>query len=220
MITAIVSTAVYLKPELLLDANGDAVTTKVNGEWAKTARLLGTATTATPAITHVAGGVYDISVTFSAIGYWSVEYSVTVDGETVFFDPVLVRVITAAQADPAAALSGVSVVTVSPIDTSNDRITLVRGDAYLNADGRAVAFTVTSPSLVGATATLVFRTYAGVEALSKAMTISGTTVRVDLTSVETAALTTGTPIYKYEVVATLSGGSTATLAQGVVWVQD
>lgn len=129
------------------------------------------------------------------------------------------EVITPAQADPAAALSARSLAVASAVAT-NLTITLVRGDDYLNADGRALAWSVSSPDLIGATVTLTIRTYAGVTVLDKAMTVSGTTVQVDLTAAETAALELGTPKYKYEIVADLAGETTATLATGTVWVVD
>lgn len=100
---AVVGVATYLASERVVDGDGDPVTTLVNGDWTKTAILLGTATTATPTITHRANGVYDISATFSVVGVWSVEYSVVVDGETILFEPQTVQVLTAAQADPLSS---------------------------------------------------------------------------------------------------------------------
>ena len=107
MITAVVNVVANLKAELLTDASGTPVTTKVNGDWTKAARLLGSATTTTPTITHKANGVYDIAFTPTAVGNWSVEYSVVVDGETVYFDPQFVQVIPAA-ADPAAIADAIA----------------------------------------------------------------------------------------------------------------
>jgi hypothetical protein len=100
-----VSTATYIGSERLVDATSTPVTTKVNTDWTKTATLLGTATTATPTITHRANGYYDISCTFPSVGVWSVEYSVVVDGSTVVFDPRTVQAFTAAQIDPVTALA-------------------------------------------------------------------------------------------------------------------
>ena len=106
MITAVVNVASYLEAALLLDAAGDPVTDKVDADWTKSAKLRGTATTATPTITHDANGVYDVLVTFPATGIWYVSYSVDVDGETARFGQTI-NVLPAA-ADPAALADAIA----------------------------------------------------------------------------------------------------------------
>ena len=126
---AIVGVTVHLKPELLLDfaSPPEPVTTKTNSDWTKTARLLGAATTATPTIAHAGGGYYDISFVPSAAGSWSVEYSVLVGTERVYFDPVLVDVLPAA-ADPAAIADALAAVqaTVDGVAAMTDVATSTR----------------------------------------------------------------------------------------------
>jgi hypothetical protein len=151
----VVNTAVYLKPQLVLDIDDAPVTTKVNGDWTKTARLLGASTTAVPTITHHANGYYDIAVTFPAVGNWSVEYSVVVDGVTVTFDPQLVEVLTAPQFDPVAYLAGASVTLVSPLSADGGTLTIYQGDSYAAAQTRQISWNLTGqPDLTTATVTL------------------------------------------------------------------
>lgn len=212
-----VNTAAHV-PLRITQFDGTAITGATTAAFSTppTAKLLPSgAATAAVTLTEIGGGWYSADFTPSAVGTWLVSWVYDADndgGETV-------RAVTAAQFDPAATLAA-SVVTVNAPVASDQTVRLVRGNAYLNADGRAVAWSVASPDLTGASATLTVKSYAGATVLSKAATIAGSTVRVNLTASETAALELGTPKYKYSLIATLSDGSPATLATGTVWVTD
>jgi hypothetical protein len=225
-----VNVATYLASERLLDADLVPVTTKVNGDWTKTATLLGTATTATPTITHRAGGIYDILATLTATGVWSVEYSVVVDGETILFDPQTVTVVTAAQADPAGSLSGSRYTTTSPIAQSG-LVTIVRGDDYNAADGvgRKLEWVEEDgdnwPDLTSATiafgAVNTLHTTQTITASGSVIVATGEekTVRVEVPASATATKTPGT--YKFTVRATLPTSSRkVTLVKGTLVLED
>lgn len=212
---AVVNQALTI-PMYFEDATG---TGKTGLTVAAAARLSGSTTTVSGTVTERTGGDYDAAITLTSVGTWLFKGSTMIDGDAALWTET-VEVVTAAQADPAASITASGTTVVNAVATSG-RITLVRGDDYLNADGRALSWTVSSPNLTGASATLTIRTYAGATVLAKAMTVVGaTTVRADLTHTETAAMALGTPAYTYEIVATLSGGGTATIASGTVWITD
>jgi hypothetical protein len=207
MSSAVVNVATSI-PITLYDADGVG---RAGLTVTSVARKAGSATTVSAtSVPDRSNGDYDALFTFPSVGTWRVTSTATIDGQTAT-DLTDVEVETAAQADPASVFQAGSISVATAVTPSTLRLTLIRGSDYLNADGTALAWTVTSPSLVGATATLRIFTYAGVTVISKAMTISGTTVRADLTSTETAALSLGTPAYKYTIIAVLSGGSHRTL---------
>ena len=97
-------------------------------------------------------------------------------------------------------------------------ISIIRGDDYLSADGRALTFGgATWPTLTGGTVALIMdingtpTSYAGV--------ITGAqSCYVELTDTQTALLTPGA--YDYDLQATLAGvdGSVITLVQGLLLV--
>lgn len=217
MSSGVINQLTYGELEAIRTAADDPATGLV---WTATATLVNDGTTtAALTLTEIGStGRYRPSFTPSAVGVWALEYSATIDGVTAYFGQS-VQVKTAAQFDPAASITASGVTVSSPVAT-DQTITLVRGDDYLNADGRAPSWSVSSPDLTGATVAFRIFTYAGATVLSKTMTNGVTTVRVDLTSSETAALSLGSPAYRYEIVATLADTSTATLVSGTVWVQD
>lgn len=229
-----VNTATYIASELLLDAGLSPVTDKINGDWTKTATLLGTATTATPTITHRANGYYDVLVTFPSVGVWSVEYSVVVNGETVRFDPKTVQVVTAAQFDPASDvrtvltdsraakidLIGSYAVSGPTTDLTSTDIELIRGSDYLTADGRARTWT--SDAWADLTdATISFVVTAGRTAVvSNTGTVVTPTgdavVSVELTGDDVDAIDATITITTYVLSAVLGTGGTVVLAKGEV----
>ncbi|MBM3957394.1 MAG: hypothetical protein FJ313_05015, partial [Gemmatimonadetes bacterium] len=112
--------------------------------------------------------------------------------------------------------------------------TIFRGDDYLEADGRALTFTISNysgPSLSGGTATLALITKANYDrglttsALSVTLTVTGTTTltcKADLTDTQTAALASNpnqAVTYIYQLRATTKGGSKITLGQGTLVVR-
>lgn len=98
------------------------------------------------------------------------------------------------------------------------RLELRRGNSCLAADGNAKTWSYTGPAI--ASATLTLRTFAGATVLQVPVTLAGETLSADLTIPQTMALALGTPIYRYEIEATLSAGGTSTLASGDVWTAD
>lgn len=105
----------------------------------------------------------------------------------------------------------------SPVGTDGDT-TIRRGDSYLDAVGRALVYqlqVVDSPDLTGLD--VVFRVN---EALEKAMTVvDEDTLKVDLTSMETAALTEDS--YAFEIEATVSvDDDVVTLLRATLTVED
>jgi len=153
-----------------LDTAGSLVTGKANGDFTKTAYLTSTpATTATVTVTTDSAitGEYPISFTPTAVGRWKVRVSCTHNGHTYRWEEVY-DVITAAQADPAAALADASTgikasilnaTTAGASDgtvlgallrigrgtayvtapvAETTAIEVRQGDDYLNADGRAL----------------------------------------------------------------------------------
>lgn len=231
---AVVNTVARLKPELLTDSSGMPVTTKVNGDWTKTARLLDGigATTATLTITHKASGYYDPSFTPTAVGNWSVEYSVVVDGETVYFDPQFVEVISTVHAallesglnaaDVARIrLIGSGTVSLSPTAADPSIVPITRGD------DETVSISEPDsgwPSLVSAqSVTLTLINRVGGIVLTVTGTVTSSTpgsqaVSFELTDTQTGSLRIGAAAYRFSAKAVLSNGDDETLAFGTVTV--
>jgi hypothetical protein len=105
----------------------------------------------------------------------------------------------------------------SPVLT-NGRITLVKGDDYKNADGRALFATTTfsnAPSLTGGGVT--FKIKNGTAVTTKSGTITGASAcYVEMGTADTDALAVGD--YAYDLEAALSNGDIVTLAQGTLTV--
>jgi hypothetical protein len=78
-----VDTATYLEPIVLRDADGLAVTDKVNADFTVTAILDGVVVSVASTITHTTNGIYSLLATFTDIGTGTVFVSVEVDGETI-----------------------------------------------------------------------------------------------------------------------------------------
>lgn len=103
-----------------------------------------------------------------------------------------------------------SVAITGPVDVSVPSITMIRGDDYKAADGRAIIFSSTDwPSVVAATVTLRVN---GLYDYAYTVT-NATTVTRDFTAAETAKYPPGT--YNFQLLAVLSNGDTVTLAEGL-----
>lgn len=112
-----------------------------------------------------------------------------------------------------AGISTGTITVTSPV-VDADTVTIVRGDDYKNADGRALFATTTfsnAPSLTGGQVAL--RVKNGTTIFSKAGAITGAAAcYVELTTSETAAFQPGN--YAFDLQATLSNGDIVTIAQG------
>jgi hypothetical protein len=108
------------------------------------------------------------------------------------------------------------IVVTNPVG-SGGATSIIQGDSYLNADGRALMYelqVMDAPDITGLTLT-----YRVEGELEKTMTVVGEDgARVDLTSAETAALTIGTHLT--EIEATVSPGNFATLMRSTITVAD
>jgi hypothetical protein len=108
-----------------------------------------------------------------------------------------------------------SVTITSPVAEAGDDIELIQGDDYLEVDGRELAFAFSGgPSLIGAT--VVLQLEDGDEFTGEVLT--STTIQVELTATQTAALDVGPQRFKIE--ATLAGGSVVTMARGRLHVSE
>lgn len=110
-------------------------------------------------------------------------------------------------------------------DPVSANLTLVRGDDYYNADGRAIAFVDSSlnwPDLTGASVQLTLTPTGGGTAVTVSGTISSPTtnkaVRFDLSAATTGGLVIGAGAYRYDVQAALTSTHKVTLARGSVTV--
>jgi len=129
------------------------------------------------------------------------------------------------------SLGAISFTIVSPL-MQNGSLTLVRGDDYFNADGRAITFTFSAgsqPNLTGATIALSGKISqgnenAGASSYSTAGVVSAggsgqQTVYVELSTTLTAGLAIGAMAYDFALIATLSDGHVVTLSQGTLTVK-
>lgn len=124
---------------------------------------------------------------------------------------------TAERAAKLDLLSAASVTVASPVASDGTAITLIYGDDYYNADGRALAFTGASwPTLTGGTVTLRIQTAAGVVAITGTVT-GADACRFDVTKTQVESL--GVGVWGYDLEAALvTSAHIATLAQGYVTV--
>jgi hypothetical protein len=115
------------------------------------------------------------------------------------------------------AIGSATVTVVSPVASDGTAITLIYGDDYYNADGRALAFTGTNwPTLTGGTATLRIQTAAGVVAIVGTVT-GAAACRFDVTKAQVESL--GVGVWGYDLEAALiTSAHIATLAQGYLTV--
>lgn len=150
-------------------------------------------------------GVYRITITAAGIaGEYDAVVVYTEVGRLVQVHDWSETVLTPAQADPAGALSGATVTVTSPINAQTKNITVVQGADYLASEDTAIPWVSSDwPNLTGATVSFIIRN--GVTAV---LTITATvvtagsgsqTVRAELTSLQTAALSRGI-VYRYVLV--------------------
>ncbi|MCC7413845.1 MAG: hypothetical protein IT495_19680 [Gammaproteobacteria bacterium] len=221
----------------LTDASGALVTGKVNANWTKLVKRNGATIADTVTVTEDSddAGYYTATVVPSQTGVYTVILLVTVDGATKRFLSDPIHVITAAQADPAAALAS----TVSAVTTLTERLTSARaarldlittgrittrqpvsvdgtislrpGESYLAVDGRQIDLTSDGwPDLDGATITFAITALGAASAtiIKAAAIVAATapdqTVRIELTTAETALLSRS-GVYRYSIDATIGG---------------
>lgn len=129
-------------------------------------------------------------------------------------------------------IGSAAVTVVSPVALNGD-ISIVKGDSYYNADGRAITWTDSTnswPTISSATSTPITFTATNPTATSDALSVTctavnaGTTqqgVRMDLGTTDTDGLTVGSPAYPLAVKAVLaSTSSVATLVSGEMTVSS
>jgi hypothetical protein len=212
----------YTVPILILDSLGAG---KTGLTVTASARLAGSATTASATVTERTGGQYDVAFTPSAVGQWIVTATATVDGDP-FTDVELVQAVTAAQFDPVSALAVGIVSVVSPVAPISGNVTVYQGDDQKAVDSRSLDWATSSagqwPDLTGASIAL-----AGEHRTNGALTVavSGSVVtptgaskqvRVELTHGQTAALRDG--VYDIQMIATLASGDVVTLVDAAMTV--
>ena len=117
------------------------------------------------------------------------------------------------------SINPAQVTVTSPVATDGTSITVVRGDDYLNTDGRALTFTgATWPTLTAGTVALIVDTSGTPTSYSGVIT-AATSCYVELTTAQTTALS-ARRTYDYDLQATLSNGSIVTLVQGTLLVVE
>jgi hypothetical protein len=204
----------------LTDSAGDPLTGADLGDFTATATRLGSTTTAQATISERSGGLYALSFTPTAAGFW--ELFVTYDDGTTarqFADTWEVTAANDAETitDAVAARLRRAVVTVTAPVSTTQTVTLMQGDDYLAADGRALEWTSTGwPDLTGAAVTWQVG-LRGSETLYPVTVVDAATVRVELTTAQTNALTPRV-VRTYQLVATLTNGSVVTLTHGELFV--
>jgi hypothetical protein len=205
-------------------AGGSLVAGKVDGDWTKLLVCDGVAVTGVAVtVTELAGhpGYYDPAFVPNAVGQWKLFLTVVSNTVTYPFDSDTYRVITAAQADPAAYLAGASVELVSPLSADGGTLRLIQGDSYAAAQSRSLSWTLTAqPDL--STATLTLRiTVKGVTVektpLSGTNLASGApTITATLTKIETAGFD---PVIGVFDLSAAIGSDEITLVRGRVYVE-
>lgn len=133
---------------------------------------------------------------------------------------VLAKEATVDAVDAKVSALGASVVTVtSPVSVDASTVTLVCGDDYYDADGRALTFTDsggTYPAFTAGTCKLTVRNLAtGADTETTGTIVDANTVRFELSKAATGAWTAGGK-YRFDVEVTLLNGHEITLATGVV----
>lgn len=181
------------------------------------------------AATDVGGGFYSytLGAGFTAVaGEYRAVFKTTSDDVAQKHVPALWVVGRPSGLSNLLRIGSASVAVVSPIGLTGD-VVVIAGDDYLNADGRAIDFTlaassVTWPDLTGATVTLRYRRQSGGAVLTRAMTVvtptgASATVRLELTKAITETLSGK---YKYDVEAVLANTRTVTLVTGSLLAVD
>ncbi len=181
----------------------------------------------TPAgISEVAAGIYEVKLAaniFSAFFNGSALWDTGGASPVYATEDILLLAPPGSSADLALVkaktdlLGAGTVEVVSPVAESLV-VTLVAGDDYYAADGRALTFSSSSwPDLTGATAAFMAYVQSGGAALTTAGTIpafggSPQTVQVELSAMQTNNLAHAS-VVGYAVVATLADGHEVTLAK-------
>jgi hypothetical protein len=207
------------------DDAGNAVT---GASWSAVNALKPDGTTFAPTYSEIGSGDYKVTVAGSQRGRWWLHSTATVssvvytDAGSIDVDDDWAVTLPGAYASGTAGASvgriGVGLVTIqSPISVTGD-VTIVSGDDYLNADGRALSWSSgTWPNLTGATVTLTVRGPSRNVLLTKTGAVpTSNSVRFDLTKTDTA-LAAGT--YPFVVAAALATSSDeVTLVNGACTV--
>ena len=195
-----------------------------NLDAAVTSRLAGASYSAPPSAASVADAVWD-EATADHAATGTTGKALANAGSAA--DPLTNTVPgTYASGTAGAALGrigGGQITTTSPVAVSGD-VTIVRGDDYNAADGRALDWTDVSaawPDLTGATIAVTVQTTA-TTTWTKAGSVvtptgSGKKVRVEPTAADTATFAGGAS-YPFDVQATLSSGRKVTLLRGTWYV--
>ena len=117
------------------------------------------------------------------------------------------------------SINPAQVTVTSPVATDGTSITVVRGDDYLDTDGRALTFTgATWPTLTAGTVALIVDT-SGTPTSYNGTITAATSCYVELTTTQTTALS-ARRTYDYDLQATLSNGHIVTLVQGTLLVNE
>lgn len=201
---------------ILRDNSNVAITGKVSGDFSvvEAYDIATPGTTAAVTLTEIASGKYRISFVPTTTESWASHVVYNTGGVFREFDERY-EVQTAAQADPAGALNGNTVVISGPATASGDfRIT--QGNVYSIANGNPLTWTLTdAPDLTGETVTF----YATGTSLEITCTVTGAgtssqVVKAELTSDQTDAL--ALTVRKYRLRATLAD---VDLAKGALIIQ-
>lgn len=221
-----VNTIAYFDPFELRDPSDALITGKVTGDWTKTLYLNGAKVTSPPTITvaEVSGdaGTYAASFTPASVGQYALKLSIVQSGKTYRFSEAF-EVVTAAQADPAAALSGVSVTVTSPVIADGGPLKLYQGVDYATADTDSASWALTGVADLTAAQSVTLTIFDGdttVLSKSGAVTNPGSatqTVKVEFTNAETTALD-DTANLRYILKTVLASGRKKTLTRGIVEV--
>ena len=128
--------------------------------------------------------------------------------------------------DVVGMLRRSSTVNFERIDHFQDDIELAQGDDYKNADGRAIARTITGAAFDVASARITFKdvqTGAVSMAATVGTVLSGTdpiAFYFELTAVQTAALASGRNRHAYAIEVTTDAGGIVTVERGGVTVTE
>jgi len=147
-----------------------------------------------PALTAIAAAVWNyltVSIaTVGSIGKYIVDYLALIWGK-------------------AALIGSGSAMTTTPV-TASGNVSIIKGDSYLNADGRRLEWTNTAWNVAVGSAIMVI--IQNVENFTGTR-LSATSIGLELTTAQTAALTEGNFLFSVQEVKV--GGERITLVQGV-----
>jgi len=204
----------------LRDSAGAPITGKVKTDFDLTYYVDGvdTATTAITVTEIGTSGDYDFRVPDAATG---TEHALGIESTSLgTADGWIQKIEWPTRIDTADFIAAGGTVTYDgPVAPSGDA-EIVKGDDYKNADGRALEWTDTSwPTLTAGSVKLTVRSNTGVVLIDGiAGVVSGaSTVYVELTSTNTD-IEAGT--HRFDVQATLTGGSVVTLQRGTFIVKS